>query len=103
MMMIGPYYDEDRVYDGHDRECPRDHVDHKSLSAVRGELIDDGAKQEYMDGGPNEEGPTSWGEIRLLDVFVDGLWGNRGTDARPQEEEVGNNVNDLEKETFFRL
>ena len=78
VMMIGPDYDEYCVDDGHERKAPGKPIDHDSLSAGGGELIDDGTKQEDVDDGPNEEGPTSWGEIRLLDVFVYGLRGDCG-------------------------
>ena len=49
-----------------------------------------------MDDGPNEETPNSWGEVRLLHVFVDGMWGGHGVDVRPQEEEISGDVDGFE-------
>lgn len=53
-----------------------------------------------MDDGPNVEGPNRWGEVRLLDVFVDGPRGDHSRDVRHQEKEVGKDISGLE-ETFF--
>ena len=47
----------------------------------RGELVDDGAEEEKVDDGPSEEGPTGWGEVRLLGVTVEGLGGGYGVDV----------------------
>ena len=66
MVVIGPDWDEDRTKSHQQGELPGDPVDHDSLSAWGGELIDDGSKQEDVDDRPNEEGPNGWGEVRLL-------------------------------------
>ena len=78
VVMIDPDWDEDRVEDDQEGELPGDPVDHDSLSAWGGELIDDGSKQEDVDDRPNEEGPNSRGEVRLFDVLVDRLRGDHG-------------------------
>ena len=79
--MMGPDYEEDRVDNGHEREPPRDPVDHGGLSVGGGELIDDGTEKEDVDDGPNEESPSGWGEIRLPDGSVDGLRVDHGVDV----------------------
>ena len=56
-----------------------------------------------MDDGLSEKDPTGWGEVGLLDAAVDGLGGGDGVDVRPQEEEVNDDVDDLEKKTFSPL
>jgi len=100
VMMVGPNGDEDDVEDREEREPPGDSVDHDGLGVGGGELVDDGAKEEEVDDGPSEEGPIGWGEVRLLDVSVNGLRGGYGVDVRPQEEEVNDDVNDLERKTI---
>jgi len=103
VMVVSPDGDEDGVEDGEEREPPGDSVDHNGLCMGRGELVDDGAKEEEVDDRPSEEGPIGWGEVRLLDVSVDGVRGGYGVDVRPQEEEVNYDVNDLEENPFFPL
>ena len=100
---MGPNGDEDGVEDGEEREPPGDSVDHDSLRVSRGELVNDGAEEEEVDDGPSEKGPTGWGQVRLLGVTVEGLGGGDGVDVRPQEEEIHDDVDDLEKKTFSPL
>ena len=102
-MMVGPGGYIDDGEDGEEREPPRDSIDHDSLCMGGGELVDDGAKKEEVDDRPSEEGPIGWGEVRLLDVRVDRLRGGDGVDVRPQEEEVNDDVDDLERKTVSPL
>ena len=97
VMVVGLYGDEDSIDDGEEREPPGDSVDHDRLRVSRGELVYDGAEEEEVDDGPSEEGPTGWGEVRLLDITVEGLGGSDGVDVRPQEEEIHDDIDDLEK------
>lgn len=103
VMVVGPNGDEDGVENGEEREPPGDSVDHDSLRVGGGELVDDGAKKEEVDERPSEECPIGWGEIRLLDVPVNGLRGSYGVDVRSQEQEVNDDVDDLEGKTLFPL
>jgi len=102
-MMVGPDCDEYSVEDGEEREPPGDPVDNDGLGVDGGELVDNGAEKEEVNDGPGEEGPIGWSEVRLFDVAVDGLGGGYGVDVGPQEEEVKEDVNDLEKNTIFPL
>ena len=81
VMVVGPNGNEDGVEDGEEREPPRDPVDYNGLCVNGGELVDDGAQEEEVDDRPSEEGPTGWGEVRLLDVGVDGVRGGYGVDV----------------------
>jgi len=100
VLLVGPDADEGGVQDAQEREPPGDPVDYDSLCMGGGELIDDSAKEEEVDDGPSEERPDRWGEIRLFEISVDSVRGDYGVDVRPQEEEVNEDVDDLEKETF---
>ena len=99
VMLVGPDTDQDGIQDGQEREPPGDPVNHDGLCVGGRELVDDGAEEEEVDDGPGEESPDGRGEIRLLDVTVDGVRGSYGVDVGAQEEEVNEDVNDFEKET----
>ena len=103
VMVVGPNGNKDGVEDGEEREPPGDSVDDDGFCVGGGELINDSAEEEQMDDRPSEEGPIGWGEVRLLDVTVDGVRGGYGVDVRPQEEEVDDDVDNLEKDTVFPL
>jgi len=103
VVVVGPNGDEDGVEDGEEREPPAYPVDHDGLRVSGGELVDDGAQEEEVDDGPSEEGPSGRGEVRLLDVVVDRVRGGYCVDVRPQEEEVNEDIDDLEKNTVFPL
>ena len=103
VMVVGPDGDEDGVEDGEEGEPPRDPVDHDGLCVDGGELVNNSAKKEEVDDRPSEKGPIGWSEVRLLDVPVDVMGGGYGVDVRPQEEEVNDDVNDLEKNAVFPL
>ena len=81
VLVAGPKGDEDGVENGEEREPPGDSVDHDRLRVNRGELVDDGAEEKEVDDGPGEESPVGRGEVRLLDVAVDGLGGGYGVDV----------------------
>ena len=103
VMVMGPDGDEDGVEDREEGEPPGDAVDHDGLGVGGSKLIDDCAKEEEVDDGPSEEGPTGWSEVRLLDAAVDGLGGGHGVNVRPQKEEVNYDIDYLEKNTVFPL
>lgn len=103
VMVVGPDGDEGGVEEGEEREPPGDSVNHDGLCVGGSELVDNGAEKEEVDDRPSEEGPTSWSEVRLLDVSVDVVWGGYGVDVRPQEEEINDDVNDFEEKTIFPL
>lgn len=102
-MVVGPDADEHGVQDCEERESPRDPVNYDGLCMGGGELIDDGAEEEEVDDRPSEERPDGWGEVRLLDVAVDRVRGSYGVYVRPQEEDVNDDVDDLEKDSIFPL
>ena len=103
VMVVGPDGDEDGVEDCEEREPPGDAVDHYGLRVGGSELVDDCAEEQEVDDRPSEEGPTGWSEVRLLDVAVDGPGGGYGVNVRPQEQEVNDDIDYLEKNTVFPL
>ena len=103
VMVVGPDGDEDGVEDREEREPPGDSIDYDGLCVGGSELVDDCAKEEEVDNGPSEEGPASWSEVRLLEVAVDGAGRGYGVNVGPQEEEVDDDVDYLEKNTIFPL
>lgn len=81
ILVMGPDGDEDGIQDGHEGEAPGDTVDYDGLCVGGGELVDDGAKEEEVDNRPSEERPNGRGEIRRLDVPVDGMGRGYGVDV----------------------
>lgn len=102
-MVVGPNGNENSVEDSEEGEPPGNPVDYDDLRVGGGELVNDGAQEEEVNDGPSEEGPNGGGEVRLLDIVVDGLRGGYGVYVRPQEEEVNEDVDYLEKETVSPL
>lgn len=60
-----PKTDKDSVEDTKDDESPTDALN-GDLSAGIGELVEDKAKEEKMNEGPNAERPICGGDVRLL-------------------------------------
>jgi len=99
VVAMRPDVDVDGVEEEKEGEAPVDAVDDDLLAALE-ELVDDGSEEQEVDDRPDAEGPAGWGQVGLLTGAVDVMGTSNGVDVASGEEDVNEDVDDLEKDTF---
>ena len=89
-----PDVDVDGVEDGEEGETPADAVDDDVLAVGR-ELVDDGAKEQEVNEGPDAERPGRRGDVGLLARRVGRGGPGDGVNVGAEEEEVDDDVRQL--------
>lgn len=99
IVSVSPNIDVEDVEEYEERESPVDAVDDGLLARVE-ELIDDSAKEEKVDDGPEAEHPGRGRQVRLFARSVDVAGSSDRIDVRSEEQRVEHDVDDLEQDAI---